>query len=536
MEIKPVTAIDGTRVAYLDVSDIDIPNREAIESLLTFRINTYNKLKDQKRPGIADDGLTDWDKVFLPINRFFMEMTKEDKTVLANGILIMKKKILDFFMTEQPLTDLNRMLRDAASVLDAIDQEIDLCGKIRKYVDENIVVGLKANAGKRAQDTEEMTFYPENVYDLTTVTLLCKIMTPLYGTLIEFLTKRVDPIYRDVHCAVLVSTVLDRRYRALIEKLQHYIRRTIDRAIKEDTSILIAGYSLETLAYHMYTSLLVRKFVNVDLCKNDGKNNLITFILVSVWQNITSVRTEAKKHPTYDRVPIMSKHEDDGNTSQLEIDSITSRKTMDTGALVQFAVHHAIKDTIRQYSLDEENVAAVLRFYAKNPIVPNIINRNMNAMFYGKAIGGAQGLAMLHIQEYTELTAILQMVIFSLDTNHEELGHMMTAGESVNAVDVANGGSLARLKTGSENNPAYRTVRKMFDENAFGIRGRDWDEHVSEINNYLSMHRFTYNTANFLWNWMDKDNRNREEFSPTEMTVIGMCNMYELIMTMTEGI
>ena len=235
MFIEPYVMMDRTVRAKLNIDDLDIPNKENLEHLLLFNIGkTYVKLTnigkvvkpDEHHDGpLRDDN---WDVTFANVNQFFNSLTKEQQTVLAQGFIMIHHTIQDFFNSNFNILNISQTMRKVAEQLDEVDMAIDLMGNLRKYVDNNMVVGLYEGAGKRAQDSDKLTFQPEQVKDLMGITLLCKMLCPIYGVIISNVEKFVDTKLKETHCVAILTKMYQRRCPELIEKLMHYIGHTGD--------------------------------------------------------------------------------------------------------------------------------------------------------------------------------------------------------------------------------------------------------------------------------------------------------------------
>ena len=538
MRIEPYVMMDRSVRAKLNIDDLDIPNKENLEHLLLFQINSYVKLmgigktvnpETHRNEPISDNC---WNMTFANVNQFFTTLTKEQQTILAQGFIMMHHTIQEFFNKNFDPIKTSQTMREIASQLDTIDQEIDLMGNLRKYVENNMVVGLYKGAGKRAQDSDKLTFQPDQVKYLMAITLLCKMLCPIYGAINTQVGKFVDTKLKETHCVAILTKMFQRRCPELIDKLMYYIAHTVEQKNEENTSSLMHGYDDNSLTYHMYGILMVRQFVNVDLRVRDG--NLMTYIIVSIKRAIHTIRTAVKRNPTYSRKPITSKHEEDGNTAQLEIDSMTSRKTLDVGPIINAAVDPAIREYMAKYQIDDESYQQSLNFYRNNPITPNPINRDINDMFFSRKLGGGNGLLMLRGPEYMKITALMQLIVFSLDVNYRELGHMMTASVADTAIDTTINPSTFRVRVGSSQ--SYRAVKQLFDENPYGIRGKDWDNHIQKITENITTNKYIYNTSNFLWNWMEEDNMNGKIFAPSDASITAMCSLYDFFMTTEDSL
>lgn len=529
MEFVPIKLIDGTACARLDISDIDLPNKEKLEHLLTFQIATYVKLKKASTRNYMNDSDNVWNITFASVNRFLNSLEDNDKLAIAQTIVLIHSSLIEFFKQDN-LFQINALMRDMGEHINNMDLATNICDKLREYVVNNMVVGVYKGAGKRAQDSNILTFTPEHVIDLMTITLLCKMLSPLFGVIMKGLDKKIDSKLKETHCVAMLNTLFQRKYKALIEKLQHYIKHVVKQCIDESTSSLMHGYNINSLSFYMYTTLLARQFVNVNLGIKNG--NLITYIFVSVKRAIATAKSTILQKPTYNRKPMSSRHDDeDGNVAQIEIDSLVSRKTMDVPALVVAAIPKTIGMQLNQYSIEVDEYDASTRYYVeKSPIIPNPINKDLNSMFYGKDLGGGKGILMLHGLDYMRITSLLQMIVLSIDANYVPLAHMLTATISTTTtMDLSINASLFKLNAGSSQ--AYKSCRQRFENSPYGTRGKEWDNHIQQLTDHLVTNTYVYNTSPWLWNWLETDNLNGKNMEIDERIVTGLCSFYDFLCT-----
>lgn len=509
---------DDINCARLVVDELNLPDYDKIKHLLIFNVKTYVKLGKNKGP----EG---WEVTFGAVNSFMNSLCESDKVALAQTIILMHDDIENFFRNPDLLM-IQHLTRNLSNQLDVLDQQTDICDKLRAYIVQNMPIGLFEGAGKRAQDSDALTFHPNEVIDLMMITLLCKMLSPLFSSIMQHLNKQIDNHLKETHCVAIFTNLFKRKYQRLIEKLQNYIKHTVEQVSEESLTSLVYGYDAYSLSYYMFGQLLVRQLVNVDLSIRDG--NLMTYVMVSVKQAVQTVKSSINKMPTYPRKVMTAKHEDDGNTAQVEIDSITSKKTFDVTTLVAAAVPLTIKKYLNLYQIDKSDYEAVMNYYAKNPILPLVINKDMNSMFYNKDFGGGKGILMLKGGNYASITALLQMIIFQLDSNYVELGHAMTMLPSIDVnLDCTINDSQFKLTAGSS--PSYRKCRQIFENSPYGTKGKEWDSYISKTIDKLITSGWVYNTADWIWDWLGMDNLNGKLFRPTEMTITAFCSFYEWI-------
>lgn len=499
-----------------ELSDMEEFNR--LEPLLIFPVGTYTKLTKNNNG---------WYMTYGIVNQFLNQLSKEHKVAITATLAAMYRETLVFF-NENDLTKIQKFIHGLNEKLDMLDQTIDLCTMLRAFIVENVVIGLFEGAGERAQDSDDLTFYPHEVIDLTTLCVLSKMLSPIFGTIMKGLNKKIDNKFRDIHCFFIFTNLLNRRYKKLYEKLQHYVEHTTEQTVKKSSmTLLVYGYNTFSMAYQMFGELLTRQFVNCDLAVKDG--NLMTYVIVAVKRSIRTVMSNIGKNPAYNRIPIESSHDEDGNAAQLEIDSISSRKTADSQAIIKFAVKQAMKRYKNIYSVDDTEFNASAAFYQTNPIIPNCINQDLGALFFQKAICGAKSLQMLKANEYGELITLLQLIVASLDTYYDELAHALTA---VPAIDVTLNASIldGKIKLNSGSSEYYRKCKQVFESFPFYQKGtKSWDFYMANLVDNMLTNGWVYNTSPFVWEFLGQENKNGKLFTPTEKTFTALCSMYLMI-------
>lgn len=539
MEFVPVQLVDRKIAAKLDISDLDIPElngkdldneeRERIDDLLVFQMSSYDKLNRlNKIKNLRGSNYEEWNHAFAAVNRFLSLVDHGTKCEITYALVLMHMDIRAFF-ADQESTDTSVLTRKLSEKCDKLDQACDLCGKLRDYVIKYIPIGLMPNAGKRPQDSARLTFYPEEVTTLMSITLLCKLMSPIFGVMIHNLIPLIDIKAKEACCVAIFTDLFNRRFSELINKLKYYIRHTVNVQCKEDTTrTLMHGYDNFTLSHTMYCQLLIRQFVNVPLIRKGKEGNLITYVLVSVKKAISTIQSAILNKPTYSRPLFISESDDDGNTSRLEVDSIATKRTCDVPMLVKCAVPHTINKYLDLYEIDREQYDDSVRYYLNNPIVPTKLNKDVNSMFYSRDFGGGKGILMLKAMEYSQITALLQLILFHLaaDDGYRQLAHMMTVLPSIDSqLGFTFEDNLFKMNVGSS--VGYRNCRMRFENSPFGLKGREWDNHIKDLTTDLIMNKYRYNTANWIWNWMEMDNLNGKLVKPDGCIISALCDFYD---------
>ena len=531
MRYEQIQLDTKTSAAFLDISDLDIDEKEALRPLLTFTINTYVKLKAVKPDAMFRQPVDNWDITYGSVNLFFNSLNIEDRTKLGKALILMHKDIIDF-MTTKELAEINQMTKNLGNILDVLDDEIDLCPKLREFVIENIPVGLFSGAGKRAQDTEALTFYPDEVIDLLTITLLCKMLSPIFGVIMRYIAKRIDSKLKEIQCVTVFNQLMTKRYAKLINKLTNYINHTLHICFQESPTALMNGYNFDSLTHYMYSALMVRQFVNVNL--NVPHGNLVTYIIVSVKRAAGTVMSTILKNPTYPRKAMTTKGDDEGNQANIEVDSMVSKKTCDVPIMITCVIPNIVQEYLQFYQIDVDDYKECYNYYCKHPLIPTITNKNINSMFFSKDIGGGCGIKNIGADGYLQLTTLMQMILISLDVNYRELAHMLTAVPSVTtSLETSLEESILILSSGSSY--SYKNCKDRFERSAYGARGKEWEKHINTFVDDLRNCKYIYNTAPWIWDWLDEDNMNGKIIRPSIKITEALCDFYDFYATELAG-
>lgn len=529
MEFRESSNPSFSNHVFFDIEDVDLPNKENLSALQYFSVKTYVNLFDKKHKDNA------WNVTYASINKFFSSLNKEDKQKVAAFILLFHKEIKDSNITDN-LDKLPQVLNQLSVLVDSMDQQLKLCDKLREFVCNNLPIGIYEAAGTRAQDTPELTFVRQEVIDLTTIALLCKMLSPVFGEIMRCVFKQIDTKSKEIQCVSILNNLLNRRYIDLITKLQdnyisHILKGNSNDKDNQSMTIIFHGHSKSSLIYYMFATLLVRQFVNVDLVVPEG--NLMVYILVSVKQAYVTFIKSVNAKPTRVRIPISAnndKGDGEGNIAQIEVDSIISTKTIGSVAIIAATAKMIIKQYLKMYNITEEEFEKSMKYFRSYPIMPTKLNRYVNSIFFSDDLGGSRSIYTLKNEEYTSLTALVQCIMFSLDIGYRDLAHMLTSRMAIES--HINRGIIdnpQRLNAGGTE--AYKKCKARFDATKFGVTGKDWDNQIKMLTDDLITNAYIYNTPPWLWNCYNEQNLNGRIIPPTEYIMGGLCCFYDFIET-----
>ena len=441
------------------------------------------------------------------------------------------------------------MIKRISMRLGALDKEINLLAKMKDYVYGYIPVGIMKDAGTRPQDRPETTFTAPEVMLVATITLLCKMLCPVYSAIMlatdKFMstdskesTNRTLAGVKESLCSCILTDIINSHnevnpadglpLKEVTEKLKNYLEHTTKQSHREDKdSNLVYGYDVHTLAYNLYCTLLVRRLVTVNLARSDS--NLMSYIVVCARRSVMGVMGQvAANAPTMPRTPIAAESDDDGNIARLETDSLTSRKTADVEALIAVAVKPTVEKVMYLNEINEEEYQACLQYYQTHPLCPNTINTQLNSLLYGRDFDGSVGIKMLRFPEFSQITVLTQMILLqkSNDPAYRALAHLVTARPRdvpTSASTELNGNNLW-LQVASSNE--FRTCAMKFQNSTVTSKNKIWENHVRNIISDITVNHYEYNTAPYLWDWLEEENLNGKIIPLNPNILIAYCHFY----------
>lgn len=431
-EIDRRNAIDGDdeEDLNLELTEEDLEPVLAEDGILNldkiyFCIDTYKKL--------ATDPQEVWDALLKPANSFLAHLSDVDTRLLCL-FYIDVRKIIDeeLIVLRGNLADVATTIGNKLYDLSAI---IDLPAKLIYYCKNyDIPVPDLSYAGMRVgQDREEMTFRELEYYRLMAISILCKLLCPIWGDLTYRTIKEIDTMQKETHCVGVITPLLRTElFNQVNDKLYKYIATIVDTAMSvsyanASFTATIGGFSKNRFHDSVYAMILVKRYVNVDLYTPDG--NLMVWTSTCAKQSFNSLLgTLNKKCHVMKRVDISDgpdRGDEESNVSVLEHSSRVTTVTADVPVLIKYGVLMAIPSICREYHISDLDLRTAMSYYQQNPVQVTLLNKILVAVLIGNRIGGARGLKYLNHLDYTRLVAIAQ--IYVANQLHSPLVHLITA-------------------------------------------------------------------------------------------------------------
>lgn len=467
---------------------------------LYFCIDTYKKL--------ATDPPEIWEALLRPANGFLQHLSEHDSKLLCLFYIDVRKII------DEELIVLRGNLADVSNhignKLYDLSVQMDLPSKLIYYCHNyDIPVPDLSYAGSRmGQDhREEMTFREPEYYRVMAISILCKLLCPIWGDLTYRTIKYIDTMQKETHCVGVIMPVLGTElFHEVTQKLYLYISNIIDIEMSRSYTnasftATIGGFSKDRFNQSVYAMILVKRYVNVDFYTPNG--NLMVWTSTCAKQSFSSLLgTLNKKCHMMKRIDISDgpdKGDEESNISVLEYSSKVTIVTADVPVLIKYGVRKAISNICREYQVSDLDMQAAVTYYHQNPIQVSFLNKILVGTLMGNRIGGARGLKYLSHLEYTQLVVITQ--IYIANQIHSSLVHLLTAfieeetKTYTNTIDQ-------RINSLFDSSGEYRACEKIFsypiDNISIGGILTKIKDHVTKYNHYA-------NTAPNVSTIMDED-------------------------------
>jgi len=500
MKYKRTVNSVGVNMVKIDGEGIKLPDGDPkiIEEYSKFVISTYSKYLQFK-----DD--VEWDSMMSATNRLFDFLDDDTNREIIMMLLGMHYDIIQF-KRNGSVEKIPDLLSDLAEHLFEVDNKLGLFPKILLYCKEHIPLGDVSNIGKSPQDTRERTYYPDEIQIVLTMTMYAKLMFPILGVLMDTLATFNGCKLKESQSVVLFRDIFDKRCPEIVDKLQNTIRTNLKKGFDEDMTSAFNGLTANTLCNQIYSSMLTRNFVNVDLFRKNGK--VMTFINSSINKTIITVVHGMNSKRAMARVD-MSVGEDANKKSQLEIDSIVSNRPSDQPLIMTSSLDREIAITLGDFDIPMDEYKQCVDYYLSAHVYVTKINEQLLTAFASKYICGAASLKDMMILEVTKIATLLQLV--ALTCGYRELAHMVTAHSGTTA-RVSSSKIDQVLRMSYVNDPKFKAFRLSLEQTYINAKYRQkhWDRICDELAQNVTMKTYLYNTAPIMWEAMEL---NSEEYN-----------------------
>jgi len=512
MEFKRIVIDKTPFIHIVPKSNIIVSEElEDISKRLIFNIKTYDKLS--KSTNYLFTAI-----IKKPINRFFEFLSQEEKNMLFAMFCKIK------FNIENHLSiDFNDVIENIASIIRDTFNQCNLVEKIREYIKSDKEISFPDFSKKvlRPQDSPEKTFVESEYIDLTALSIICKLLFPVFGDIIGIYFKRssektnnADKLFKERFSMGILKYIFEDHFKELIDKLKFYISNEIRkrRDISDSINGLFKGFTINNVNNHILAALFIKKFVNIDFYCKGG--DMMVYILVCTKCTLNSIiggfknknEDTIKERFTPSDFPEKFKS-DDNKKSNLEVESFNFDYSIDIPVLSRIGMFKLIKDKLEEFQVDEYIYNDVVSFYENNIIHLNPVNILLVSAFFAKELGSVIGVQMANINVFIKAVSFLQ--IYMINTGYKSLIHLLSIIPQT---------KIKTIKTSIDNKIIitkgqgleYRVCKDNFVllDNFYS-----WDNYITKtICNFIVNSFHTFNTSPTIWNIIGEENKNGQDF------------------------
>lgn len=482
-------------------------------SKVYFYVDTYNYLSGQEA--------SSWDMCLSPINAFFANLSQDDQRKLCLFYINARRQIDNELVHTNIVdvaTDLGNELYDLAIECDLASKLIYFAGHAEL---SHIPIPDLAYAGSRAHDVVAYTFREPEYIVVLAISILSKMLCPIWGDLIYRTTRKIDNLMKETYCLNVIQPILSTpQFRDVSKKLFDYVANIVNTAMAgsyphaEFTSSY-SGFSRERFHQFVHATILVKRYVSFDLydesCRAASRSgNIMTWTASCARHAFTSsLNALNKKCHVMRRMDISDTHErgggdDESNVSVLEYSSRVSHTTVDVPVLIRHGVRMAIRTLCREYGISERDFVQAKLYYEQYPIQVSIVNKILVGALLGNRLGGAHSIQYLDILEYQQLVIITQIftmmrtgtmdLMYLLSSTTPEMPKSHTTTSPSASIDTI-------IHLTKNEMPGYKACRKAF---SYAIDNVSIESVMNRVHEYITRFHHYHNTPPILSMMMDE--------------------------------
>ena len=523
----------------LNIEDLDIEHKDKLEPYLIVHVRTYLVLcREGNKPERFREvlGAANW---YLE-NR----ATDEDKKSIAQfyalaGMMI-KEEMPKY--VDNPREMLEFIKRLGQMYLTVVES-CKLKDAFSEYAHNFVQVQDISEYGKRPQDTADLTFSLDEMYELMDLAYLCKMCAPIFGELILNMPDRYDgdgnkkyTLTKERRVSNFLTPLIQRYFLDVDEKTRYYVEHFVktqckDEAASGSSAPVFSGFITSTRVSWIMSTLLVRNFVGCDIERRDS--NIVRYVDTMAHSHVITQNNTANRNQVRQRLSMssMGSGDDSNNDSQMETDSVVSDRPLDVAIIVSTAVKRTIDDFLVERQITHAELDECVNWLMKHPVAITPLNHCMICAIMGHKIGGGRGVDLIKRENYTRLAALIQLIAFQMGMF--EIGHAMTASKTGN-VRILEGDDEVRFRNSYRTSFDYSACRNKFDASSRASNESEWDRQMQDICNDIVQNIYTYNTPPFILDHLSTPDCDMTLINgrpiPTDVKIINeMCtfiNMY----------
>lgn len=482
----------GCNVIVLNIDSLGSADiLDQIKPFLKFPVRTYTKLIGNKESKL---------RAILPtVNDVFAHCSKEQQIAIVECLAHIHADIDEFFSEDNPNIKLQLRLfvEHLGARLANLDADIGLMSLLYAYA-PNVLEKDFSKVGREAYHNPETTFFEEDYKQVISISILCKIMSPILGTLMIHLKNLGYPGRdREIKLLPVVDILISKTYPEIVDKLKGYIDITVSKIFsdsKTESDRIHSGYDKPFMILHMYANLMLRTYVSIDLYTPGS--DIMTFSSGSIKLSASgSIKNSELSYRHRDESYVAS---DDASTpTKLELGSSVSSRSRDIEILTRVAVSMAIKHKICPIlEIDYSEVTPIKEWYTKYPPSVTTLNKALVGSCLGNLVTSISVNSM-DINSFCEAVTIMQYYCIKLRLM--ELAVMMTCNETDTYNNVAN----SDMSVGYITTPSYLACKKRYAESDIPNALANFEQLIQDIISTVTLYKHKHNICPDMW--PDKD-------------------------------
>jgi hypothetical protein len=537
LTITRLQSSGGAATAFLKASvsfrEGLMPVADCPDILLTMR--TYQRIardENRKKAGESSidlEGNQSGDQILLPINLFFQELSEVEQRVIYDLYAFAKMHIDTLTLDNR--RNVQEVIQDrvyqTVHGLGLADKMIEFCRTPRfLYPDPKD----KTDVGKGAHHTEEKTYHPEDYIQVTAISLLSKLMVPIWGEFIAALEavdinqRQREKMAFDLVEATLEDGAFSRIYAKLFYTLGSRIidiRKTFDSRAESlrsaKTSFILTHNSIDDDMFEsiVMAAIVVKRMATYStlLPLADGRNpDAMVYIYDGIKRTVAhQLQIMSQAMDTMPRID-QSSHGDDDNSSIIDYISKTSNKPIDASVLVSVAAEKWEIDKMVELTNTPRDVfEAAADYYQASSFDVSPLCQAMVATFVGRRLCGSKPLGWLTSPLYQRLVVLLQVYLIRNDML--DLASLVSAKTSMMPIEGSNP-LVSIIETQLETQeylkckelfkgytvkPAPTLGKKPSNKNKDDGEKIDFVTHIRRMVDWLTHYSHAENMAPALW-------------------------------------
>lgn len=472
---------------------------EDFEELKKFSVKTYAAFVERRTT----------DAAYIPVNQFLKTLPISSQEKIADLFLAINALIKANTTPHRQTTksdDVDELVTNVAELIVDVDTDTELCKQLDLFVSSgHVSVADMSNAGSRVIDRRDMTFTQPEAESLTSVAMLCKLFSPIFGEFMKQYAVYVDKRYRESYAIAMLTPLLKKNYTKLMQKTEHYARSLTINKCRSDPTTRLRMSTPESAARNCLSVILVKKYPPLDLNRPDG--NIIKFT-ASQLSSLNQNRSDA-----CDVIMIEDPNDtaatDETNSSRIESELNHTPRPIDNLPISLVGASWVIEETIRTENLKDYGIEDTLGWYKAHPMVITPIGQYLVSSYFGPAMHGGVAIYYLDAPTTIKLIAVLQTLFAKSKMYYLANGLTIVPSSEDRIVQADDFVFMTAWKSSKE----YSLCKKAIPA---GFGTTSWDETLKHIEVLITTKTMIYHTAPTVWDILGTQPMNNKVFGVHE--------------------